>query len=96
MEAVLDDYESAPIDGRMREVLRFLEKMTLRPDELSGDDARKARAAGLSDMAIEEAARIAFAFNLIDRLADSFVFEVPSPAAFAKGAPGMLKRGYNM
>ena len=29
---MLDDYESAPIDSRLRETLRFLETMTLDPD----------------------------------------------------------------
>ena len=96
MEAVLEDFESAPIDKRMKEMLRFLEKMTLRPEELSTEDARRLREEGLSDAAIEDAIGVAFAFNLIDRLADSFAFEVPPADVFAKGASMMLKRGYNM
>ncbi len=96
MEAVLEDFESAPIDKKMKEMLRFLEKMTLRPEELSTEDARRLREEGLSDAAIEDAIGVAFAFNLIDRLADSFAFEVPPADVFAKGARMMLQRGYNM
>ena len=96
MEAVLEDFESAPIDKRMKEMLRFLEKMTLRPEELSTEDAQPLREAGLSDAAIEDAIGVAFAFNLIDRLADSFAFAVPPSDVFGKAAPMMLKRGYNM
>jgi hypothetical protein len=33
---VLDDFESAPIDERLRETLRFLETLTLRPEQLDG------------------------------------------------------------
>ncbi len=93
---MLEDFESAPVDNKMKEMLRFLEKMTLRPEELSAEDARRLREVGLSNAAIEDAVGVAFAFNLIDRLADSFAFEVPPADFFAKGAPMMLKRGYKM
>ncbi len=96
MEAVLEDFEGAPIDKKMKEMLRFLEKMTLRPEELSTEDARRLREVGVSDAAIEDAVGVAFAFNVIDRLADSFAFEVPPADIFAKRAPMMLKRGYKM
>ncbi len=96
MEAVLEDFQSAPIEKKMKEMLRFLEKMTLRPEELSAEDAQCLREVGLSDAAIEDAIGVAFVFNLIDRLADSFAFEVPPADSFAKSAPMMLKRGYKM
>ena len=96
MEAVLEDFESAPIDKKMKEMLRFLEKMTLRPEELSAEDAQFLREVGLSDAAIKDAIGVAFAFNVIDRLAASFAFEVPPADVFAKRAPMMLKRGYKM
>ena len=80
----------------MKEMLRFIEQMTLRPEKLSAEDAQRLREVGLSDVAIEDAIGVAFAFNLIDRLADSFAFEVPPADFFAKGAPGLLKRGYKM
>jgi hypothetical protein len=34
------------------------------------------------------------AFNITDRLADAFGFEVLSPEGFAAGAKFLLKRGY--
>ena len=92
----MEDFESAPIDGKMKEMLRFLEKMTLRPEELSTEDAQRLREVGLTDGAIEDAVGVAFAFNLIDRLADSFAFEVPPSDFFARSAPMMFKRGYKM
>ncbi len=96
MEAVLEDFESAPVDEKMKEMLRFLEKMTLQPEELSTEDAQRLREVGLSDTAIEDAIGVAFVFNLIDRLADSFAFEVPPADFFATAAPMMFKRGYKM
>jgi len=93
---VLRDFRSAPVDARLQAMLGFLEKMTLDPEALSGADAAALREAGLSDTAITDAIGVAFAFNLIDRLADSFDFDVPTADQFAAGAPSMLRRGYRM
>jgi hypothetical protein len=55
---------------------------------------KAARAAGLSDSAIEDAIHVAAQFNVIDRIADSFGFDVPGADAFAQNAVTLLKRGY--
>jgi len=65
---VLDDYESAPIDARLRETLRFLETMTLEPAKL---DATRALDAGVSREALRDAANVAAAFSVITRFADA-------------------------
>lgn len=65
---MLDDYESAPIDARLRETLRFLEAMTLEPQTL---DATRAYDAGVSREALRDAAYVAAAFNVITRYADA-------------------------
>ena len=38
VQQVLDDFETAPIDDRLKTTLAFLKKLCLTPDELSGDD----------------------------------------------------------
>jgi alkylhydroperoxidase family enzyme len=93
---VLEDVESAPIDSRLKAMLRFLEKMTLRPEGMSPLDGATLRAAGVSDEAAEDAIGVALAFNLIDRLADSFAFQVPPDTYFRGSAPRLLKRGYRI
>jgi alkylhydroperoxidase family enzyme len=65
---VLADYESAPIDARLRETLRFLDVLTLEPFKL---DASRALAAGVSREALRDAAYVAAAFNIITRFADA-------------------------
>ena len=65
---MLDDYETAPIDERLRETLRFLETMTLRPERL---DAAPALAAGVTREALRDAAYVCAAFSLIARIADA-------------------------
>jgi hypothetical protein len=69
--------------------------LTLRPDELSGDDAEAAYAAGVSREALREAATVCALFNMITRLADSLGWDVPSPDRLAGRAPAMLEGGYS-
>jgi alkylhydroperoxidase family enzyme len=65
---VLDDYESAPIDARLRETLRFLETLTLEPAKV---DASRAFDAGVSREALRDAAYVAATFSVITRFADA-------------------------
>jgi alkylhydroperoxidase family enzyme len=68
VDAVLADYERAPIGEPLRETLRFLEAMTLDPDAL---DAAPALAAGVSRQGLREAIDVAAGFHLIARYADA-------------------------
>jgi len=68
--------------------------MTLRPEELVAADADAARAAGVGDDALREAATICGLFNMIVRLADPFGWDVPSAKRLAARAPAMLEGGY--
>jgi hypothetical protein len=60
--------------------LGFLEKVTLRPDDLTERDAEEVFAAGVGRDALVDAVVIAALFNMIVRLADSFGWHVPSDA----------------
>jgi uncharacterized peroxidase-related enzyme len=92
--SVLDDWRTAPVDARTRATLGFLEKLTLRPDEVTAADVAPLRAQGLTDAAIEDAIHVCALFNVYDRLADSFEFEIPDKKGFALSASSLLKRGY--
>jgi hypothetical protein len=91
---VLDDFERAPIDDRVRATLRLLRKMTLKPDALGVDDVRTVLAQGVSREAVRDAMYVCYLFCTYDRLADAFGWHVPSPEAFEAGARVLLKRGY--
>lgn len=94
MQAVLDDVESADIDERLRSTLRLLEQVTKRHETLTAADVRAAYRAGVTRGQLEEALAVAFCFNVIDRLADTFEFHVGSQASFDASARMLLKRGY--
>jgi len=94
VDAALADWRSAPLPPRVKAMLAFLETMTLRPDELSADDVKPLRAAGLSDAAIEDAIHVCALFNIYDRLADAFKFDIPDEHGFEMSAVSLMQRGY--
>ena len=91
---MLDDFESAAIDERLRATLRFLAKVSLRPDEVGPDDVPRE----VAREALLDALYVATYFNLITRLADAFAF---TPISEHLGREGLLaheakflERGY--
>jgi uncharacterized peroxidase-related enzyme len=91
---VLEDWRTAPIDKKLRATLNLVEKLTLTPDRVGPGDIAALRAEGLSDEAIEDAIHVTALFNVMDRIADSLGFEIPSAKGFARAAGILLKRGY--
>lgn len=91
--AVLADVDGAPIAEPLRATLRLLRRLTLegRVDAVA---VRAVLAAGASRDQVEDALAVGFAFNVTDRLADAFGFEVLSAEGFDAGAKVLLSRGY--
>jgi alkylhydroperoxidase family enzyme len=93
---VAEDWRSAPVRPELKATLGFLEKLTLRPDELQPTDAEEVYATGVSRRALHDAASVCSLFSMIVRLADSFGWDVPPPERLAARAPAMLEGGYAM
>jgi len=94
VDAVLADFRSAPISGALKGALAFLEIMTLRPMELSGEHAREALRSGVTAEALKDAIAVGTLFNIITRYADALDFAMPSAKEFDRAAGMLLKRGY--
>ena len=90
---MLADVDTAPIDDKLRLVLKLLYKQT-KEHAVTAADIRPVLAAGVTKAQLEDAFAVSFAFNVITRLADTFEFFVP--ASFAFGAKMLLSRGYKM
>jgi uncharacterized peroxidase-related enzyme len=93
VRAVLADLDTAPIEDGLRAMLRLLDKLT-REGAVTPTDMRDVLAAGVTRQQIEDALAVATAFNVTNRLADAFGFEVLDAGGFAAGAKFLLKRGY--
>ncbi len=93
VSAVLSDLETAPIEEPLRVTLRMLGKLT-RDHTVGVDEMRTVLAAGVSPQQIEDALAVCFAFNVTNRLADAFDFEMLSPQGFEAGAKYLITRGY--
>ena len=77
-------------------MLGYLEVVTRNPHLVGVDDVERLRGVGLSDQAVHEALYVAFVFNIIDRLADAFDFEVSSPKSRSRLALILYRIGYGV
>jgi hypothetical protein len=82
------------VDEPLRATLGFLEKLTLRPDELRAQDAEDVFAAGVREDALIDAIHVAALFTMIVRLADSFDWHVPLDQELAARAEARLGSSY--
>lgn len=90
---MLADVDTAPIDDKLRATLKLLSKVT-KEGVVTADDMRVVLAIGVTKQQIKDALAVCFAFNVIDRLADTFEFFVGPRAHFDAGAKHLLTRGY--
>ena len=74
--------------------MNLIEKLTLTPDQIESGDIDALRTEGLSEEAIEDAIHVTVLFNIMDRIADSLGFEIPTAEGFARAADVLLKWGY--
>ena len=95
VKAALEDPDSAPIEQKLKATLRFLEKLTLKPQEVEPGDVKILLELGVTATGIKDAIRICALFNLIDRVADALGFEIPSERGLARSAKLLLWRGYS-
>ena len=96
MQAVLDDWRTAPVSDRLRAALGFLDTLTRQPSTVTVESIRPLRAAGLSDRAIREAVYVCFLFNPLDRLADALNFTLPSEEGARRNGNILFRFGYRV
>jgi uncharacterized peroxidase-related enzyme len=91
--SVLVSIEDAQLEEPLRATLHMLQKLT-REHTLGVADMRAVMQSGVSREQVEDALGIAFSFNTITRLAETFGFSVPESDAMDAGARFLLARGY--
>tara|TARA_B100000029_G_scaffold360031_1_gene352919 strand:- start:2511 stop:3119 length:609 start_codon:yes stop_codon:yes gene_type:complete len=68
----LEDLDSAPIDERLKPVLRYVEKLTLTPSRVTEKDIEEVRNAGWEEDVIQDAILICAVFNCYNRIVDGY------------------------
>jgi alkylhydroperoxidase family enzyme len=96
VDGALADVGSARLDPRLQLTLAFLAKVTSDRAAVTAADIRTLLDAGVTRAQIEDALAVAFEFNVLTRLADTFRFDIPSAASFDAGARALLSRGYRL
>lgn len=71
MQALRQDYKTAPISDQDRAMLDFVVKVTKDATKVSPDDHARLRAAGFDDKGILQITLITAWFNYINRVADA-------------------------
>ena len=94
VDAALADFRVAPISERLRATLAFLETLTLRPMELTTEDAKAVLRAGVDAQALTDAIAVGAVFAIVTRYADALDFALPTAREFERAAGMLLKRGY--
>lgn len=96
-EAVLDklwaDIGSAPVDERMKPVLRYVRKLTETPSRVTDADADAVYLAGWSDEALVHAIAVCAYFNQMNRLVEGAGI-VGNAEGYAANAEVLVARGY--
>ena len=70
LDAMVDDLDSAPIEEKMKPLLRYARKLTKTPAKMTEADAAAAYDAGWNDEALFRATAVCAYFNFANRLAD--------------------------
>jgi alkylhydroperoxidase family enzyme len=94
VEAVLEDFRTAPISDKEKALFAFIEKMNRESNQLCPEDLDEARAAGWSDEALYDAITVCALFNFYNKWIDATgVADMPA-AAYAMSGERLATRGY--
>ncbi len=93
---LVDDIDTAPVDDRLKPVLKYVRKLTLTPDRMTDGDAKACYQAGWSEEDLTIAITVCASWNWFNRMIlghgidkkwDEEVFR-------ARGAPERMADGY--
>ena len=93
MPALLDNIDSAPIDARLRPILRYVRKLTLTPSRLVEADAAAVYDVGWNSEARFHAIAIAAYFNFCNRITAGAGLDVPD-TTLREAAKQLAEKGY--
>jgi uncharacterized peroxidase-related enzyme len=85
--------DAAPVDAKMKPLLRYAKKLTETPTRMSEADAEAVYAAGWDAAALHQAVAVCCLANFMNRLVEGTGVHA-DPAKFAARAKGAVEKGY--
>jgi uncharacterized peroxidase-related enzyme len=95
VKALLADIETAPLEAKMKPVLRYARKLTLSPARVTEADAAAVYGAGWGDDALYATALVTALFNFYNRLVDGVGLDLPD-GYVPEAAKRLSSKGYDM
>ena len=93
LTAALADLDAAPVDDRMRPVLRYVGKLTSTPSRMTQADADAVFAAGWDERALHDAVLVCALFNFMNRMVDGLGVSADA-SYFAPSGNRLHDKGY--
>jgi alkylhydroperoxidase family enzyme len=92
--AVLQDYRTAPIGDREKELFAFIEKVNRDSSRLRKEDLEEVKAAGWSDEALYDAITVCALFNFYNKWIDATGVSDMTAAAYEISGERLATGGY--
>lgn len=93
MRQLLENLDQAPVDEKMKPILRYVRKLTLSPSRMTQADAEEIFAAGWNDQALHDAVSTCALFNFMNRLVEGHGIK-GNPEYFTLAAKRLHDGGY--
>jgi uncharacterized peroxidase-related enzyme len=93
LSVLLDDIEVAPVEARLKPLLRYVRKLTQTPSRMTEADAAAVYDAGWSDEALLHAIAVCAYFNNMNRLVEGCGI-VGTPEGYDLAAKQLFEHGY--
>jgi alkylhydroperoxidase family enzyme len=94
VQAVLDDYRTAPLDARDKALFAFIEKTNEQSNRIRQEDIDAVKAAGWSDEAVYDAITVCALFRFYNTWIDATgVHDMPA-AAYEMSGKRLATQGY--
>ena len=94
VDAVLQDYRTAPIGDREKALFAFIEKMNGESSRLQKEDLEEVKAAGWSEEALYDAITVCALFNFYNKWIDATGVSDMTAATYAVSGERLATFGY--
>lgn len=94
VDAVLEDFRTAPISAQEKAMFAFLERMNRESSTLQKEDVDAVVAAGWSEEAVYDAITVCALFNFYNKWIDATGVSDMPPEAYAASGERLATRGY--